>query len=69
MKTETFKGKNKQDLDKKIWDWKLTHGSFVVKKTHPMENLPINLNRPKGKGAKMVPADLVSICLDYEDSN
>ena len=69
MKTETFKGKDKQDLDKKIWDWKLTHGRFVVKKTHPMENLPINLNRPKGKGAKMVPADLVSIRLDYEDSN
>ena len=32
-----------------------------MKKTHSMENLPINLNRPKGKGAKMVPADLVSI--------
>ena len=47
MKTETFRGKNKQDLDKKIWDWKLTHGRFVVKKTHPMENLPIDLNRPK----------------------
>jgi hypothetical protein len=47
----------------------VTHGSVVVKKTHPMENLPINLNRPKGKGAKMVPADLVSIRLDYEDSN
>jgi hypothetical protein len=24
MKTETFRGKDKQDLDKKIWDWKLT---------------------------------------------
>jgi hypothetical protein len=69
MKTETFRGKNKQDLDKKIWDWKLTHGNFVVKKTHPMENLPIDLNRPKGKGVKMVPADLVSIRLDYEKSN
>ena len=67
MKTETFKGRDKQDLDKKIWDWKLIHGGFRVKKTHPMENLPIDLNRPKGKGAKMVPADLVSICLDYED--
>jgi hypothetical protein len=69
MKTEIFKGKNKQDLDKQIWDWKLTHGSFVVKKTYPVENLPINLNRPKGKGAKMAPTDLVLIRLDYEDSN
>jgi hypothetical protein len=41
-----------------------------VEKTHPMEkNVPIDLNRPKGKGVKMVPADLVSIRLDYEDSN
>jgi hypothetical protein len=58
-------GAYKQDLDKKIWDWKLTHGGFVVKKTHPMESLPIDLNRP----VKMVPEDLVSIRLDYEDSN
>ena len=36
---------------------------------HPMENLPIDLNRPKSKGAKIVSADLVSIRLDYEDSN
>ena len=70
MKTETFRGKDKQDLDKKIWDWMLTHENFVVEKTHPMEkNVPIDLNRPKGKGVKMVPADLVSIRLDYEDSN
>ena len=70
MKTETFRGKDKQDLDKKIWHWMLTHGNFVVEKTHPMEkNVPIDLNRPKGKGVKMVPADLVSIRLDYEDSN
>jgi hypothetical protein len=54
MKTETFKGKDKQDLDKKIWDWKLTHGRFVVKKTHPMENLPIDLNRPKGRWTQRV---------------
>ena len=60
---------SKQDLDKKIWDWKLIHGRFRVKKTHPMENLPTGLNRSKGKGAKMVPANLVSIRLDYEDSN
>jgi hypothetical protein len=33
------------------------------------KNVPIDLNRPKGKGVKMVPADLVSIRLDYEDSN
>jgi hypothetical protein len=69
MKTETFRGENKQDLDKKIWDWKLTNGNFVVKKTHPMETLPIDLNRPKGTGVKIVPADLVSIRLDYETSN
>ena len=70
MKTETFRGKDKQDLDKKIWDWMLTHGNFVVEKTHPMEkNVPIDLNRPKGKGVKMVPADLVSIRLDYQDLN
>ena len=69
LKTETFKGKNKQDLDKKIWDWKLVHGGFRVKTTHPMENLPVDLNGPKGKGAKMIPADLVSIRLDYEGSN
>ena len=68
MKTETFKGKNKQDLDKKIWDWKLIHGRFVVKTTHPMENLPIDLKRITGKGAKIIPADLISIRLDYEES-
>jgi len=69
MKTETFKGKDKQDLDKQIWDWKLTNGRVVVKTTHPMESLPIDLKRTKGKGAKIIPADLVSIRLDYEDSN
>jgi hypothetical protein len=42
MKTETFKGKNKQDLDKKIWDWKLTNGNFVVKKT-PLLRLTMQL--------------------------
>ena len=39
MKTETFREKDKQDLDKKIWDWMLTHGNFVVEKTHPMEKM------------------------------
>ena len=66
LKTETFRGRDKRDLDKKIWDWKLVHGGFRVKTVHPMENLPIDLNRPTAKGAKMIPADLVSIRLDYE---
>jgi hypothetical protein len=52
MKTETFKGKNKQNLDRKIWDWKLTHGRFVVKKTHPMEDLPNDLHRSQPVGSE-----------------
>jgi hypothetical protein len=69
MKSETFKGKDKYDLDKQIWDWRSAHPNFVVKKTHPIEKLPVDLSKPVSQFAKKIPAaDCVSIRLDYEDS-
>jgi hypothetical protein len=67
MKSETFKGKNKRDLYKKIWEWKSAHPNAIVKETHTIENLPVDLSKPTGKFAPL--ADLVSIRIGYEDSN
>jgi hypothetical protein len=69
MKSETFKGKNKRDLYKKIWEWKSAHPNAVVKETHTIENLPVDFSKPTGKFAKMASADFVSIRIGYEDSN
>jgi hypothetical protein len=70
MKSETFKGKNKRDLYRKIWEWKSAHPNAVVKETHTIENLPVDLSKPTGKFAKIDPlADFVSIRIGYEDSN
>jgi hypothetical protein len=70
MKSETFKGKNKRDLYRKIWEWKSVHPNAVVKETQTIENLPVDLSKPTGKFAKIDPlADLVSIRIGYEDSN
>jgi hypothetical protein len=38
-------------------------------KTHPIENLPVDLSKSMGKFAKMASADFVSIRIGYEDSN
>jgi hypothetical protein len=67
MKSETFNGKNKRDLYKKIWEWKSAHPNAVVKETHIIENLPVDFSKPRGKFASL--ADLVSIRIGYEDSN
>jgi len=69
MKSETFKGKNKRDLYKKIWEWKSAHPNAIVKETHPNENLPVDLSKSMGKFAKIASADFVSIRIGYEDSN
>jgi hypothetical protein len=70
MKSETFKGKNKRDLYRTIWEWKSVHPNAVVKETQTIENLPVDLRNPKSKFAKIDPlADLVSIRIGYEDSN
>jgi hypothetical protein len=70
MKSETFKGKNKRDLYRNIWEWKSAHPNAVVKETHTIENLPVDLSKPTGKFAKIDPlADFVSIRIGYEDSN
>jgi hypothetical protein len=69
MKSETFKGKNKRHLYKKIWEWKSVHPNAIVKETHAIENLPVDLSKSMGKFAKIASADLVSIRVDYEDSN
>jgi hypothetical protein len=70
MKSETFKGKNKRDLYRNIWEWKSAHPNVVVKETHTIENLSVDLSKSTGKFAKIDPlADLVSIRIGYEDSN
>jgi hypothetical protein len=67
MKSETFKGKNKRDLYKKIWEWQSAHPNAVVKETYTIENLPVDLSKPTGKFAPV--PDLVSLRIGYEDSN
>jgi hypothetical protein len=69
MKSEIFKGKNKRDLYKTIWEWKSAHPNAIVKETHPIENLPVDLSKSMGKFAKIASADFVSIRIGYEDSN
>jgi hypothetical protein len=68
MKSVTFKGKDKLDLDRQEWDWKSSHPNVVVKKIYPDENLPADLTKPKVTFAKKNPAqDRLARRIEYED--
>jgi hypothetical protein len=53
MKSHTFKGKNEDDLEKQLWDWRTANPKAIVKQKHPIERLPLNLAKPS-PGEKML---------------
>jgi hypothetical protein len=67
MKSKTFTGKDKQDLDKQVWAWRSQSSKVAVKKTYPDEILPVVASKPAGKFAPKSSVDLVSRKIDYED--
>jgi hypothetical protein len=69
MKTKTFNGKDERDLDQKIWAWRSANPKAVINKTYPVEALPVAVRKPEGKYTPILPGDLVSRKIDYEDSN
>ncbi len=68
MPTKTFEGKDQPDLDKQIWDWKSINPKFKELKRYPVERLPLNMTNVT-PGTKIISQNLVSIRIDYEESN
>jgi hypothetical protein len=69
MESKTFEGKDRFDLDKKLWDWKLSKPDARIIETHSMKGLPARFNKSDSKFARIgPPPDLVSITIDYEES-
>jgi hypothetical protein len=68
MPTKTFEGIDRPDLDKQIWDWKSANPKVKESKRYPVEMLPLNMTKIT-PGAKIISQNLVSIRIDYEDSN
>jgi hypothetical protein len=68
MPPKTFEGIDKPDLDKQIWDWKSANPKFKESKRYPIETLPLNMTKVT-QGAKIVSPNLVSIRINYEESN
>ncbi len=66
MKLRTFEGKDEQDLEQQLWEWRSANPGVVVKHTHPIEGLPLELQERK-PGSKIEPKNLVSMRVDYED--
>jgi hypothetical protein len=69
MPSKTFEGKDDAGLEKQIWDWKLTNPKIKESKRYPIEILPLNMTKPTTPNAKLVSSNLVSIRIDYEESN
>jgi len=68
MKTKTFIGKNKPDLDRQIWNWRSANSHISVKKIHPIKDVPLRLHRPHVRLSTSKSQDRVSIQVDYEGS-
>lgn len=56
MKSKTFTGKDKPDLDRQIWNWRSANSHMSVKKIHPMEDLPLRLHKPHVQFGKIKPS-------------
>jgi hypothetical protein len=69
MPSKTFEGKDNADLEKHIWDWKLANPKIKESKRYPIERLSLNMTKPATPNAKIVSSNLVSIHIDYEESN
>jgi hypothetical protein len=67
MKTQIFQGKDTIDLQQQLWAWRSANPTVVVRKEHPSERLPLQMQRPAGRFTKMMAPNLVSMRIDYED--
>jgi hypothetical protein len=65
MKSITFTGKDKYDLDQKVGKWLSDNTAITVKKKHPIEILSLVMSKPHF--GKIEAQDTVSIRIDYED--
>jgi len=68
MKSKTFAGKDKPDLDRQIWNWRSVNAHIKVKKIHPIKDIPIRLHRPHIRFNTSKLQNRVSIRVDYEGS-
>lgn len=68
MPSKIFEGKDKFDLDKQMWDWKSANPKIKELKRYPIERLPWNVSKG-AHGAKLSSPNVVSIRIDYEESN
>jgi hypothetical protein len=69
MKSKTFTGKDKPDLDRQIWSWRSANLHISVKKIHPIKDVPFRMHRPHVRFDKIKSEDRVSVRVDYEGSN
>ena len=68
IKSKTFTGKHKSDLDRQIWHWRSANLHISVNKVHPIKDIPLRLHRPRVRLSTSNPQDRVSIKVDYEGS-
>ena len=68
MKSKTFTGKDKPDLDRQIWNWRSANAHINVKNIHPIKDIPIRLHRPNVRFSASKSQNRVSIKIDYEGS-
>jgi hypothetical protein len=68
METKIFTGKDKTDLDQQIWNWRQANPKFILKETHPIETLPLEI-APSAPPTKVMPPDMVLIRVEYEAAN
>ena len=69
MPSKTFEGKDKYDLDKQIWDWKSANPKVKELKRESIKSLPLTVTAPTMPYAKKESPNIVSIRIDYDDSN
>jgi hypothetical protein len=68
MPSKTFEGKDETDLEKQIWDWKSVNPRIKLAKRNSTERLPLKMNKIT-RSVKINSPNLVSIRIDYEESN
>jgi hypothetical protein len=66
MKTQIFEGKDTIDLQQQLWAWRSANPTAVMRKEHPVEQLPLEM-RCTLPHAKLTAQYRVSIRVDYED--
>jgi hypothetical protein len=66
MKSKTFTGIDAIDVEQQLWTWQTSGRPVIVKHRHPIEHLSI-VHRAPAAGKKLLPANSVSMRLDYEE--